>query len=32
MPEVQATEIRDPAARASEAVEELRDMQGERWS
>ena len=30
MPEVQATEIRDPAARASEAVEELRDMQGEK--
>jgi NADH-quinone oxidoreductase subunit D len=27
---VQSTEIRDPAARASEAVEELRDMQGEK--
>jgi len=30
MSEVQDTTIRDPAARASEAVEELRDMQGEK--
>jgi NADH-quinone oxidoreductase subunit D len=30
MPEVQDTEIRDPAARACDAVEELRDMQGEK--
>ena len=30
MNSVQAAEIRDPAARASDAVEELRDMQGEK--
>jgi hypothetical protein len=30
MATVQNTEIRDPDARASEAVEELRDMQGEK--
>jgi NADH-quinone oxidoreductase subunit D len=30
MATVQDTEIRDPAARASDAVEELRDMQGEK--
>jgi hypothetical protein len=30
MSEVQKNQIRDPAARASDAVEELRDMQGEK--